>query len=243
MALVKHDTTEKRRGLSTRREVNLYRGGWPHPAAKRIFDIDRRRPEELPVSADAVVRLQEEFVVPVDMGDDSGVQELAEFTRKGLVQFCCPAAPLVDVAEVALNLEWQLRLTVCDFPAWRRVPGGGGWSRSSASLSSGIENASWMPAGRFTIFRGRPPQNVSSTTRRSRSTGSTRRRSSTRSGQEGKDGWYQSAGQMRWTGSRHGRCQRDADRACSARRFRGFAVGQIYSSAIWTQPRDRGRAR
>ena len=143
--LVEHDTAEKCRGLGTRREVDRRGGGWPGSATACVADVDGRLPEEFPrPRADAVVGLQEEFVVPVDMGDDSGVQELAEFTREGLVEFCCPAAPLVDVAEVALNLERQSRGARPRFPALPALyPGsrrGGRWS--SVSLSSGIENAS-----------------------------------------------------------------------------------------------------
>ena len=118
---------------------------WPGSATACVADVDGRLPEELPrPRADAVVGLQEEFVVPVDMGDDSGVQELAEFTREGLVEFCCPAAPLVDVAEVALNLERQSRGGRSALPGPAGVVPGSrrGGRCSSVSLSSGIENAS-----------------------------------------------------------------------------------------------------
>src|SRR5450432_3185340 len=94
--LVEHDTAEKCRRFCTCREVDRGGGGWPGPAAACVNDVDGRLPEEFPCPrAYAVLGLEEQFVVPVDMGDDGGVQELAEFTRKGLVKFCCPATPLV----------------------------------------------------------------------------------------------------------------------------------------------------
>ena len=103
VVLVEHDTTEQRRGFGTRREVDRHGGGRPGPPPRALpISIDDCR-KILPVPrSDAVVGLQEEFVVPVDGGHHGGVQEFAEFAGQGLVQFCRPAAPLVDIAEVAL---------------------------------------------------------------------------------------------------------------------------------------------
>src|SRR5215831_10566285 len=118
--------------------MDRYSGGGPGSAAACVLDIDGGLPEELPCPrADTVVELQEKFVVPVDVGHHSSVQELAEFAGKGLVEFCNPAAPPVNVAEVAFNLDRQVRLTASAIMVWRSGAAGPGWSLEFGVLERG----------------------------------------------------------------------------------------------------------